>query len=114
MHYRRRFYCKLLEGYELGQFDPEKANILDVINLAFSSWMIDVKQETVTNYIRHCKIRLRNETVSWNLNEATSEEDIHELEGMIDHLGYRNKMNVNQLLDYPGDNNECSQIQSLE
>ena len=33
---------------------------------------------------------------------------------MINDLGYRNKMDVNSLLDYPGENNTCSEVQSLE
>lgn len=43
MHYRRRFYSNILEGYELGQSDPEKINVLDAINLEFLAWMINAQ-----------------------------------------------------------------------
>ena len=39
---------------------------------------------------------------------------MHELQVMINHFGYRNKMDVNSLLDYPGENDTCSEVQSLE
>ena len=53
--------------------------------------------------------------VSDDLNEHTTpEKDIHELEAMINDLGYHNKMYVNSLLDYPGENNACWEIQTLE
>ncbi|XP_074325951.1 CENP-B homolog protein 2-like [Apium graveolens] len=41
-------------------------------------------------------------------------EYIHELEVMIKDLGYRNKMDVNNFLDYPGENESCSEVQSIE
>lgn len=49
MHYRRRFYRKILEGYEVGQSDPGKINVLDAINLAIPAWTIDVRKETIAN-----------------------------------------------------------------
>ncbi|GJW11939.1 hypothetical protein Tco_1577766 [Tanacetum coccineum] len=42
MHYRRRFYRSLLEGYELGVPNPAKINVLDAMNLAISAWTMDV------------------------------------------------------------------------
>ncbi|KAH1256564.1 CENP-B 2 [Glycine max] len=42
IHYHRRFYRKILEGYEVGQSDPGKINVLDAINLAIPAWTIDV------------------------------------------------------------------------
>ena len=49
MHYRRRFYRKILEGHEVGQSDPGKINVLDAINLAIPAWTIDVRKETIEN-----------------------------------------------------------------
>ena len=49
MHYRRRFYRKILEGYEVGQSDLGKINVLDAINLAIPAWTIDVRKETIEN-----------------------------------------------------------------
>ncbi|XP_074349950.1 CENP-B homolog protein 2-like [Apium graveolens] len=114
MHYRRRLYRGLLEGYELGQSDPGKINVLDAINYAVATWTTNVKQESIARYFQHCKIRSIDE-VSSNLNEHTTpEEYIHELEVMIKDLGYRNKMDVNNFLDYPGENESCSEVQSIE
>lgn len=114
MHYRRRFYRGLLEGYELGQSDPGKINVLDAINYAVAAWTTNVKQESIARCFQHCKIRSIDE-VSSNLNEHTTpEEYIHELEVMIKDLGYRNKMDVNNFLDYPGENESCSEVQSIE
>ncbi|KAL0327946.1 UNVERIFIED_CONTAM: hypothetical protein Scaly_2227200 [Sesamum calycinum] len=33
---------------------------------------------------------------------------------MIKDVGYRNEMDVSKLVDYPGENDECSMVQSLE
>ncbi|KAL0289342.1 UNVERIFIED_CONTAM: hypothetical protein Sangu_2620300 [Sesamum angustifolium] len=33
---------------------------------------------------------------------------------MIKDVGYRNEMDVNTLVDYPGENDECSMVQSYE
>ena len=49
MHYLRRFYYRILEGYELRQSDPGKINVLDAINLAVSTWAVNVQQETIAN-----------------------------------------------------------------
>ncbi|KAL8131272.1 hypothetical protein AgCh_007267 [Apium graveolens] len=111
---RWRFYRGLLEGYELGQSDPGKINVLDAINYAVATWTTNVKQESIARCFQHCKIRSIDE-VSSNLNEHTTpEEYIHELEVMIKDLGYRNKMDVNNFLDYPGENESCSEVQSIE
>ncbi|CAK8540331.1 unnamed protein product [Lathyrus sativus] len=113
MHYRRRFYHKILEGYEVGQSDPEKINVLDAINLTILAWMIDVRKETITNYFRHCKIRSASD-VARNLDESTIDEETQDLETMINQCGYRNKMDIDNLMNYPGENEACLKVQSLE
>ncbi|KAG4909094.1 hypothetical protein JHK87_055210 [Glycine soja] len=82
MHYRRRFYCKILE-------------------------------ETIANCFRHCKIRSASD-VAINLDESTFDEETQDLETMINQCGYRNKMDINNLMNYPGENQACSEVQSLE
>ncbi|KAJ8534953.1 hypothetical protein K7X08_016681 [Anisodus acutangulus] len=52
-----------------------------------------------------------NEEIS---SETNFEESLHELENMVKDVGYRNEMDVNKLVDYPGENDECSMVQSLE
>ncbi|KAH1189473.1 ARS-binding protein 1 [Glycine max] len=104
MHYRRRFYCKILEG---------KINVLDAINLAIPTWTIDVRKETIANCFGHCKIRSASD-VARNLDESTFDEETQDLETMINQCGYCNKMDINNLMNYPGENETCSEVQSLE
>ncbi|XP_039690607.1 CENP-B homolog protein 2-like [Medicago truncatula] len=113
MHYRRRFYRKILEGYEVGQSDPGKINVLDAINLAIPAWTIDVRKETIANCFRHCKIRSASDVVG-NLDESTFDEETQDLQTMINQCGYRNKMDIDNLMNYPGENEACSEVQSLE
>lgn len=113
MHYRRRFYKNLLEGHELGLSNPEKINVLDAINFAVSAWTTNVSQVSIANCFRHCKIR-SNEEFSSDSSEIIFEENLNELRTMIKDIDYRNEMDVNKLVDYPGENDECSMIQSLE
>ncbi|KAH1232015.1 ARS-binding protein 1 [Glycine max] len=113
MHYRRRFYRKILEGYEVGQSDPGKINVLDAINLAIPTWTIDVRKETIANCFRHCKIRSASD-VARNLDESTFDEETQDLKTMINQCGYRNKMDIDNLMNYPGENEACSEVQSLE
>ncbi|XP_047313999.1 uncharacterized protein LOC124917680 [Impatiens glandulifera] len=100
MHYRRRFCRSILEGFEGGETNPEKINVLDAINIAISAWMNDVKNTTIANCFQHCKLRSMENVVSQPLEK----EDIRELWSTIKELHYRNAMNVNQLLNYPGEN----------
>lgn len=66
------------------------------------------------NTFTYIYVRSGDEAASNNLNEATSEEGIRELEKMINCFGYCNKIDVNHLLDYPAENDECLEVQSLE
>ena len=54
IHYRRRFYSRILQMIEIGSPNPGKINILGAINFATMAWSFDV---TIANYFRHCKIR---------------------------------------------------------
>ncbi|CAK8561767.1 unnamed protein product [Lathyrus sativus] len=113
IHYLRRFYHKILEGYEMGQSDPGKINVLDAINLAIPTWMIDVRKETIANCFRHCKIRSTSD-VARNLDESTFDEETQDLETMINQCGYRNKMDTDNLMNYLGENEAYSEVHSLE
>ncbi|KAH1266212.1 ARS-binding protein 1 [Glycine max] len=108
MHYR-----KILKGYEVGQSDPGKINVLDAINLAIPAWTIDVRKETIANCFRHCKIRSASD-VARNLDEFTFDEETQDLKTMINQCGYHNKMDIDNLMNYPGENEACSEVQSLE
>ncbi|KAL2235905.1 UNVERIFIED_CONTAM: hypothetical protein Sindi_1322700 [Sesamum indicum] len=113
MHYRRRFYKNLLEGHELGLPNPEKINVLDAINFAVSAWTTNDSQVSIANCFRHYKIH-SNEEISSDSSETNFEENLHELENMVKDVGYRNEMDINKLMDYPGENDECSMFQSLK
>ncbi|XP_076938739.1 uncharacterized protein LOC143607039 [Bidens hawaiensis] len=91
----------------------EKINVLDAINLVISAWR-NVKQESIANCFRHCKICSAKSTGSNDLNGVNSGETISELENLITGMHYRHKMDVNELLNYPGENNECYEVQSIE
>ena len=102
-------YRRILEGYGVGQNDPTKINVLDDVNYAILVWTTNVQQETIANYFRYCKNRL-GYAISENLNEPTCKNIIHELEVMINDLSYHNKMDVNNLLDYPSESDTCSEV----
>ncbi|KAK9674153.1 hypothetical protein RND81_12G214700, partial [Saponaria officinalis] len=76
-------------------------------------WTIDVRKETIANCFRHCKIRSASD-VARNLDESTFDEETQDLETMINRCGYRNKMDIDNLMNYPGENETCSEVQSLE
>ena len=89
----------------MGQTDPAKINVLDVINFNLQcrlGWSVLT--------LKICS----DDAISENLNELTCENVIHELDVMINDIVYRSKMNVNNLLNYSGENNTCSELQSLE
>ncbi|GKD72651.1 CENP-B homolog protein 2-like protein [Tanacetum coccineum] len=113
MYYRKRFYHKILEGYELDISSLKKINVLDVINLVVSAWRI-VQQEAIANCFRHCKIRSANPTDSSDLNDGNSGEHIRELKNLITGMHYCQKMDVNHLVEYPCENNKCYEVQSIE
>ncbi|MBA0716011.1 hypothetical protein Golax_014878, partial [Gossypium laxum] len=46
----------ILEGYEKGEINPKKTNVLDAIHFINSAWNIDVKPTTFANCFQHCKI----------------------------------------------------------
>ncbi|XP_047335566.1 uncharacterized protein LOC124939099 [Impatiens glandulifera] len=94
-----KIFRSILEGFEDEEINPEKINVLDAI-IAISSWMNNVKNITIENFFQHCKLRSVENVVSQLL-----EEGIRELRSTIKELHYRNAMNVDQLLDYPDENN---------
>ena len=65
-----------------------------------SAWMNDVKNTTIANCFQYCKLRSVENVVSQPLKE----EGIRELWSTIKELHSRNAMNVDQLLNYPGEN----------
>ncbi|KAL5146375.1 CENP-B 2 [Glycine soja] len=64
--------------------------------------------------IRVFKMHYRRSDVTRNLDESTFYEETQDLETMINKCGYRNKMDIDNLMNYPGENEACSEVQSLE
>lgn len=46
--------------------------------------------------------------VSRNLEDESN--DIHEPDFVINNLSYRNRIDINSLLDYPGQNDGCLEV----
>ena len=111
MHYYRKLYCEILERYELEQSDPAKINVW-MLSIFFVASSVNFHQETIVNCFWHCKIRSEDGISTILEEESTSENDIHELEVVIN-FGYRNRIDVNSLLNYPGENDTCLEVQSL-
>ncbi|MBA0785539.1 hypothetical protein Gotri_027651 [Gossypium trilobum] len=55
------FYSSILEGYEKGEINPEKINVLDAIHFINVAWNIDLKPTTIANCFRHCKIQFEED-----------------------------------------------------
>ncbi|XP_076944819.1 CENP-B homolog protein 2-like [Bidens hawaiensis] len=102
MHYRRRFYRSLLKGYKLGVPNPAKINVLDAMNLAISAWTMDVRANTIANCFRHCRLRSTDNMTFENSDEGG--ESTQELQNLIKELGYRNAMDVEDVLTHPEEN----------
>lgn len=69
MHHHSQFYRRILEGYELGQTNPVKINVLDANNFVVTAWTTNVQAKTIANCFQHCKIRCVDEITSKNLDE---------------------------------------------
>ncbi|KAG8485918.1 hypothetical protein CXB51_019268 [Gossypium anomalum] len=61
-------------GYEKGEINPEKINVLDAIHFINAAWNIDAKRTTITNCFRHCKIRSEE--------DMPLEQEIGDVEGI--------------------------------
>lgn len=91
-----------MEGYELGVPNPAKINVLDAMNLAISAWTMDVRANTIANCFRHCKLRSTDNMTFENSDEGG--ESTQELQNLIKELGYRNAMDVEDVLTHPEEN----------
>ncbi|TYG86387.1 hypothetical protein ES288_A13G130300v1 [Gossypium darwinii] len=102
----------ILEGYEKGEINPEKINILDVIHFINVAWNIDVKATTIANCFQHYKIR-SEEYMSLE-QEIGDVEGIHKLKKVISDLHYRSAMDVEQILNYPSENESLMESPTYE
>ncbi|KAL6544350.1 hypothetical protein OROGR_010847 [Orobanche gracilis] len=102
-HYRCRFYFSILQDLEAEAPNPEKINVLDVINFANKDWNCGVKSTTILNCFRHCKIRSEEDNV-FEEEVGDLDEDIRGLSDVIYNLRYGSMMDVEHLLNYPSEN----------
>ncbi|MFQ6659864.1 hypothetical protein Gotur_028591 [Gossypium turneri] len=49
IYYRHCFYSSILEGYEKGEINPKKINVLDAIHFINVAWNINLKPTTIVN-----------------------------------------------------------------
>ncbi|GJZ39166.1 CENP-B homolog protein 2-like protein [Tanacetum coccineum] len=82
--------------------NPAKINVLDAMNLAISAWTMDVSANTIANCFRHCKLRSTDNMTFENSDEGG--ESTQELQNLIKELGYRNAMDVEDVLTHPEEN----------
>nr|GEV69299.1 hypothetical protein [Tanacetum cinerariifolium] len=82
--------------------NPAKINVLDAMNLAISAWTMDVSANTIANCFRHCKLRSTDNMTFENSVEGG--ESTQELQNLIKELGYRNAMDVEDVLTHPEEN----------
>ncbi|GJX73169.1 RNA-directed DNA polymerase, eukaryota, reverse transcriptase zinc-binding domain protein [Tanacetum coccineum] len=83
---------------------PSKAIIFDdVVSISFYwSWTMDVSANTIANCFRHCKLRSTDNMTFENSDEGG--ESTQELQNLIKELGYRNAMDVEDVLTHPEEN----------
>ncbi|XP_022004599.1 uncharacterized protein LOC110902192 [Helianthus annuus] len=72
------------------------------MNLAISAWTMDVRANTIANCFRHCKLRSTDNMTFENSDEGS--ESTQELQNLIKELGYRNAMDVEDVLTHPEEN----------
>ncbi|KAJ9542427.1 hypothetical protein OSB04_028933 [Centaurea solstitialis] len=67
-----------------------------------TAWTMDVSANTIANYFRHCKLRSTDNMTFENSDEGG--ESTQELQNLIKELGYRNAMDVEDVLTHPEEN----------
>ncbi|XP_055812080.1 CENP-B homolog protein 2-like [Solanum dulcamara] len=112
-HYRRRLYFSILQGLGVEAPNTKKINILNAINFANLAWNFDVKEITITNCFRHCKIRSKENSVP-EPQVGELDEGIQVLNDFISNLAYRNVMDVEHLLNYPNENDTVMESPTKE
>ncbi|KAK4712555.1 hypothetical protein R3W88_007068 [Solanum pinnatisectum] len=56
MYYRNKFHRRIFIGYEVGQIDPTKINVLDTINFAILAWTTNVHLEEIVDIIEKSNV----------------------------------------------------------
>lgn len=104
-YYRRRFNSLLLNNLEENVTEPEKISVLDTICMAVAVWSLDVKQETIKNCFLHWQIRSTGteEALGQTVADTVGADLLQELDDQIRRLRYSNPMKIENLLNYPGE-----------
>jgi len=104
-HYRKRYINSVLEGYEQGDPEPEKIDVLKAIFMCRAAWHLDVKPETIAHCFQHCDIRSRdkdgpNVQVIEQTGTSQIQEAVAEPSSGIRQMSYRNPMDINQFIHH--------------
>ena len=65
---------------------------------------MDVRANIIANCFRHCKLRSTDNMAFENSDEQVGGESTQELQNLIKELGYRNAMDVEDVLTHPEEN----------
>ncbi|XP_047331423.1 uncharacterized protein LOC124934999 [Impatiens glandulifera] len=73
------------------------------------AWSIDVQQKTNANCFQHCELRHVNKTtISEDVDQLS--EDVQHLSLLIKELNYRDVMDAEKVIDYPGENEAATEF----
>nr|KAJ0224132.1 hypothetical protein LSAT_V11C200075370 [Lactuca sativa] len=98
---------------------------IDLVKWIDKTFDLKVSQGTISNILKRSSEFLlanfdkdgsskRHKAAKYPNMERDVYEDIRKLENLLTGMHYQHKMDVNELLDYPGENNECYEVQSIE
>ncbi|XP_065866608.1 CENP-B homolog protein 2-like [Euphorbia lathyris] len=104
-YYRQRFNRQLLKRIEDRVLEPAKISVLDGILNVVIAWSNDVKPQTIANCFKHCQIRTPDvdEGQIAKVMEEENKRLITNLEEQIKELNYHNRMDINEFLDHPSE-----------
>ncbi|XP_047306342.1 uncharacterized protein LOC124909737 [Impatiens glandulifera] len=79
------------------------------MSFAIAAWSIDVQPKTIANCFQYCKLRHVNTTaISEDVDQLS--EDVQHLCLLIKELNYRDAMNAEKVIDYPGENEAVAEF----
>jgi hypothetical protein len=100
-YYRQRFNTLLIDRIENGCSNPGPINVLQAICMAVDAWTHNVQPQTIKNCFLHCKIRDIGAPEEQSPTATQEDSVIDELSKQLRQLGYSDPMTIDQLLDFP-------------
>lgn len=101
--YRRRFNQKLLHALEFSLNPPtaHQINILEGIGMLVEAWEKDVKHSIIANCFHYCKIKSTTLQVDVTEDMLEDTDVMVKLKKQVHQLSYSSPMDINDLLNYP-------------